>query len=127
MDNKDIKMLKLLFDRASSDGERTNIINMLNKKYNYDIISHIINQPYQSQQPRYEGLYREGYNMFKKKYQETDNALNDAIDTINQLMMRNAQLKVDNEKLNADLYYAKFCAVFWFMLMIMMGIVFIIL
>lgn len=127
MDNKDIKMLKLLFDKASSDGERINVINMLNKKYNYDIISHIINQPYQPQQLKYEGLYREGYNMFKKKYQEVDNKFNDAIDTINQLMEINVQLKVDNEKLNSELYLAKFCSVFWFILMIIMGIISIVL
>lgn len=127
MDNKDIKMLKLLFDKASSNGERINIINMLNKKYNNDVISNIINQSYQSQQPKYEGLYREGYNMFKKKYQEADDELNSSIDMINQLMMKNAQLKIDNEKLNKDLYNAKFCAVFWFLMMITMGIAFIIL
>lgn len=100
MDNKDIKMLKLLFDKASSDGERINIINMLNKKYNNDVISNIINQ--------------------SKSQFFDDNII------INRLMMENCELKIDNEKLNADLYYAKFCATFWFLMMIIIGVAFII-
>lgn len=96
MDKKDMKMLNLLFDKASSDGERINIINMLNKKYNYDVISNIINQ---------------------SKDEFLDNNI-----IINNLIMENAKLKIDNERLNIDLYRAKFCAVFWCVLIILVGI-----
>ena len=101
MDNKDIKMLQLLFDKASSDGERINIINMLNKKYNNDIMSNIINQS-------------------KSQF------LDDKTD-IKHLIMEIYKLQIDNDKLNIDLYRAKFCSTFWFLLTIVMGIIFIIL
>ncbi len=114
MDNKDIKMLKLLFDKAASDEEKINIINMLNKKYNNDVVLNIINK--QKETPQYEGLYREGYNMFKNKY-------NAANDIINKMSMENIELNIKIEKLEVDLHSAKVCSVCWFFLFIVTNVV----
>ena len=114
MDNKDIKMLKLLFDKAASDGEKINIINMLNRKYNNDVVQNIISQ--HKEVPQYEGLYREGYTMFKNKY-------NTANDIIHKMSMEKIELNIKIEKLEADLYSAKICSVCWFSLLIIVSII----
>ena len=103
MDNKDIKMLRLIFNKATSDGERLNAINFIIKRYGKETVDQILNN-------------RPIYNFTSNDYKY-----------FIALGEENIRLKIDNEKLSADLYHAKFCAVFWFMLMIIMGIVFIIL
>lgn len=114
MDNKDIKMLKLLFDKAASDGEKINIINMLNRKYNNDVVPNIINQ--YKEEPQYEGLYREGYTMFKNKY-------NAASDIIHKMSMEKIELNIKIEKLEVDLHSAKVCSVCWFLVAFFISIV----
>lgn len=113
MDNKDIKMLKLLFDKAASDGEKINIINMLNRKYNNDVVPNIISQ--HKEVPQYKELYREE-TMFKNKY-------NAAGDIIHKMSMEKIELNIKIEKLEADLYSAKICSVCWFSLLIIVSIV----
>lgn len=100
MDNKDIKMLKLIFNEATSDGERLNAINFMIKKYGKETIDQILNN-------------RPIYNFTSNDYKY-----------FIALGEENIRLKIDNEKLSADLYHAKFCAVFWFIMMFVIGIIF---
>ena len=43
MDNKDIKMLRLIFNKATSDGERLNAINFIIKRYGKETVDQILN------------------------------------------------------------------------------------
>ena len=98
MDNKDIKILKLIFNKATSDGERLNAINFIIKKYGNETVDKIL-------------------------VNKIDLCSNEYL---NELLQEVFDLKCKNIKLNEDLYHAKFCAIFWFILMILMGIIYII-